>query len=93
LSKQGGCDSPWRVVCLGAIFTVRVRITQSPKGIVDGVHIGQLQVGLTYDLPMSLASLLIVEGWVEPEMATNPGETPHPSFSLVKPSGSRRSDS
>jgi hypothetical protein len=46
---------------------MRVRIVISPKGLVGGTERDLLRVGGTYDLPLSVAGLLMLEGWAEPE--------------------------
>lgn len=45
---------------------MRIRITQTPVGVIDGVRVDLLRPDVTYDLPSSLACALIVEGWAEP---------------------------
>jgi hypothetical protein len=39
---------------------VRVRITRSRSGEVDGVDLADFEVGITYNLPAALASYLVV---------------------------------
>jgi hypothetical protein len=40
-----------------------VRITKTPVGAIDGFDVETLKVGTVYDLPASVASLLIVDGF------------------------------
>jgi hypothetical protein len=46
---------------------MRVRIVVSPKGLVGGTERDLLREGGTYDLPLPVAGLLMLEGWAEPE--------------------------
>jgi hypothetical protein len=44
-----------------------VRITRQPnQDSVDGISLSAFKVGLTYSLPVSLATLMIAEGWAVP---------------------------
>jgi hypothetical protein len=52
-----------------------VRILKAPTGIIDGFDVGNLKVGTVYDLPISLASLLIVEEYALSEMRGPAGES------------------
>jgi hypothetical protein len=46
---------------------MRIRIVQEPSiGDVDGVDLTQFHVGREYDLGVTLASVLLAEGWAEP---------------------------
>ncbi len=45
-----------------------VRIIKAPSGIIDGFDVGTLKVGSVYDLPISLASVLIVDRYGISEM-------------------------
>ena len=47
---------------------MHVRIIKAPSGMIDGFDVGNLKVGVVYDLPISLASLLIVDGYGISEM-------------------------
>jgi hypothetical protein len=40
---------------------VRVRILKPSAGVIDGISLGTLMPGLTYDLPHELALRLIIE--------------------------------
>ena len=54
---------------------MRIRIVHQPTHPdVDGVDLTQFHVGREYDLGMSLASVLLAEGWAEPI----PLDTPPP---------------
>jgi hypothetical protein len=53
-----------------------VRILKSPVGIIDGFDVGNLKVGWIYDLPTSLASLLIVDEYALAEMRVSHGHPP-----------------
>ena len=46
---------------------MRIRIVHQPSlPDVDGVDLTQFHVGREYDLGISLASVLLAEGWAEP---------------------------
>jgi hypothetical protein len=46
---------------------VRVRITRRPTELsVDGISLSRFHVGFVYAVPVSLATLMVVEGWAEP---------------------------
>lgn len=46
---------------------MRIRIVHQPAAAdVDGVDLTQFHVGREYDLGISLASVLLAEGWAEP---------------------------
>jgi hypothetical protein len=45
-----------------------VRIIKAPSGVIDGFDVGSYKIGSVYDLPTSLASLLIVDGYGISEM-------------------------
>jgi hypothetical protein len=49
-----------------------VRILKPCKGIVDGVSLGQLQVGLSYDETLSLGTWLVSQGCAEEDV--RPGD-------------------
>jgi hypothetical protein len=51
-----------------------VRILKALTGTIDGFDVGNLKVGTVYDLPTSLASLLIVEEYALSEMRGSTGE-------------------
>jgi hypothetical protein len=53
-----------------------VRILKNPSGIIDGFDVGTLKVGWVYDLPTSVASLLIVEEYALAEMRVSQGRPP-----------------
>ena len=54
---------------------MRIRIVHQPTlPDVDGVDLNQFHVGREYDLGISLASVLLAEGWAEPV----PFDTPAP---------------
>jgi hypothetical protein len=57
---------------------MRVRVSETPKGAIDGIRLDRLHVGVTYDLPSSLACCLVAEGWAEPEP---PGTVQRDGFS------------
>jgi hypothetical protein len=57
---------------------MRVRIVISPKGLVGGTEQDLLRVGGTYDLPLPVAGLLLLEGWAAPERRK---KDRHPTFS------------
>ena len=45
---------------------MRIRITRTESGEIDGIDIGSLRAGLVYDLPASLATCLILNTTAEP---------------------------
>jgi len=54
---------------------VKVRISKTPvERELDGVQLDRLTPGAVRDLPSSLASWLIVEGYAEPEMRRSSGD-------------------
>jgi len=53
-----------------------VRMVKSPVGIIDGFDVGNLKVGWTYDLPTSLAGVLIVDEYAFAEMRVSQGQLP-----------------
>jgi hypothetical protein len=59
---------------------MRVRIIISPKGLVGGTEEDLLRVGGTYDLPLPVAGLLLLEGWAVPEQR---GKDRSPTFSYL----------
>jgi hypothetical protein len=54
---------------------VRVRITHPKPGFVDGVSVGEFQVGLIYDVSASIASYLMAMGCAEAVIAGLPEKT------------------
>ena len=51
-----------------------VRIIKSPHGVIDGFDLETLKVGSVYDLPTSLASVLILEEYGMSEMRGSSSE-------------------
>jgi len=47
---------------------MRVRITRSLNGVVDGVPLHQYHAGETYDVRMPLSSFLVASGYASIEM-------------------------
>jgi two-component system, chemotaxis family, chemotaxis protein CheY len=45
---------------------VRVRITKSLKGEVDGIDLTRFLEGLTYDVGTTLGNYLLAQGWAQP---------------------------
>jgi hypothetical protein len=45
-----------------------VRIIKTPGGIIDGFDVRSFKIGSVYDLPTSLASVLILDGYGFSEM-------------------------
>jgi hypothetical protein len=45
---------------------MRVRITGSPCGSIDGIRLDRFVTGLVYDVGTSLANYLMAEGWAVP---------------------------
>ena len=53
---------------------MRIKILQTPRGDVDGIHLDCFRSGQQYELTTVLAALLLAEGWAEPV----PLDEPHP---------------
>ena len=45
---------------------MRLRITQSPTGSVDGIRLDHFRWGQVYELSSTLAALFLAKGWAEP---------------------------
>jgi CheY-like chemotaxis protein len=45
---------------------LRVRITETLRGDVDGIELSRFLEGLTYDVGTTLGNYLLAEGWAEP---------------------------
>ena len=71
---------------------MRIRIIRSPtESNVDGISLSRFEVGLVYSLPVSLATLMIVEGWAEPLVDRSADPTLPPiQFTQVRPRERRR---
>jgi hypothetical protein len=61
--------------------SMRVTIIKSPEGDLNGMSAVQWQVGRTYDLSPSIASVLIVEGYARLEMRSEENRRHIPRFS------------
>jgi CheY-like chemotaxis protein len=51
---------------------VRVRITRTLTGDVDGIDLTKFLEGLTYDVGTTLANYLLAQGWAEPVTSAAP---------------------
>jgi CheY-like chemotaxis protein len=51
---------------------VRVRITKTLTGEVDGIDLSKFLEGLTYDVGTTLGSYLLAQGWAEPAAFDEP---------------------
>lgn len=69
-----------------------VRITAQPtQTSVDGISLSRLKPGSVYSLPVSLATLLIVEGWAEPMLEPGHCTLPDITFTVLpRPERRRR---
>ena len=45
---------------------MRVRITESPRGRIDGIQLDRFESGLMYDVGTSIGNYLMAEGWAVP---------------------------
>jgi hypothetical protein len=52
---------------------MRIRITESLKGSIDGIQLDRFRVGETYDMGTTLASYLMAVGAAVPIMDESPG--------------------
>jgi len=64
-------SSRFRLLCeasslLSSAPAVKVRITDAPKGQIDGVDVDLFHQGLTYEMPSAIAMVLICDGCAEP---------------------------
>jgi CheY-like chemotaxis protein len=50
---------------------VRVRITKTLQGSVDGIDLSKFLEGLTYEVGTTLANYLLAQGWAEPTSTSN----------------------
>jgi hypothetical protein len=70
---------------------VRVRIISRPtEESVDGIALSHFKVGSVYSVPVSLATLLIVEGWAEPVVEEAEPILPPISFHITRRVDRRR---
>jgi hypothetical protein len=69
-----------------------VRITARPTVIsIDGISLSRFRTGCVYSLPVSLATLMIVEGWAEPVLDSGQFTLPEISFTVFpRPERRRR---
>lgn len=51
---------------------MRVRITKTLQGDVDGIDLSKFLEGLTYDVGTTLGSYLLAQGWAEPTGGDSP---------------------
>ena len=54
---------------------MRVRITQTLKGEVDGIDLTRFLEGLTYDVGTTLGNYLLAQGWAQPTGSDEPAAT------------------
>ena len=59
---------------------MRVTIIKSPEGDLNGMSAEQWQIGRTYDISPSVASVLIVEGYAVLEMRAEGNRRSVPRF-------------
>lgn len=52
--------------------TVRVRITTTLRGSVDGIDLSKFLEGLTYDVGTMLGNYLLAQGWAVPTLTEDP---------------------
>jgi hypothetical protein len=62
---------------------VKVPIVRQPTGNLHGVSLSRYKVGTVYDMPATLATYFIVEGFAEAEMRRN--DEGHLSLSAERP--------
>ncbi len=69
-----------------------VRVTAQPTQLsVDGISLSRFKPGCVYSLPVSLATLMIVEGWAEPVAGADGCTLPEISFTMLpRPERRRR---
>lgn len=48
---------------------MKVRMTQTTKGSPDGIQVNEYEAGKKYDLPESLASVFLGQGFAEEDKA------------------------
>lgn len=51
---------------------MRVRITRSLSGSIDGIQLDRFIPGFVYDVGTSIGSYLLSEGWAEPVVDESP---------------------
>jgi hypothetical protein len=65
---------------------VKVRITDAPKGQIDGVDVDLFHQGLTYEMPSAIAMVLICDGCAEPvDGILNASRESEPRWALHTP--------
>jgi hypothetical protein len=70
---------------------VQVRIIARPTlESVDGIALSHFKIGSVYSVPVSLATLLVVEGWAEPVVEAVDPILPPFSFHITRRSDRRR---
>jgi two-component system, chemotaxis family, chemotaxis protein CheY len=65
---------------------VRVRITKTLTGDVDGIDLAKFLEGLTYDVGTTLGNYLLAQGWGEPADSADPAVTLQLNRTLYRPS-------
>ncbi len=61
-----------------------VRITAQPTDVsIDGISLSRFKTGRVYSLPVSLATLMVVEGWAEPVIGHGEFTLPEVSFTVL----------
>jgi hypothetical protein len=75
---------------------MRIRITESLTGSIDGIQLDRFRVGETYDMGTTLASYLMAVGAAVPAMDERTGQfvaldgdRPGAVFETVSPAGDR----
>ena len=64
----------WSANVLHASLVVKIRIIRQPSGFLNGVSLSSYRVGHTYDMPATLATFLVIEGFAEVEMRRDDGQ-------------------
>ena len=69
-----------------------VRIKARPTDVsIDGISLSRFRMGCVYSLPVSLATLMVVEGWAVPVLDSGHFTLPEISFTLLpRPERRRR---
>ena len=75
---------------------MRVRITRTLSGSIDGMHLDRFAVGEVYDVGTSIGSYLLAIGAAEPladgpaKLIHHPEQDSHPAAPLPNPAETRR---
>lgn len=69
---------------------MKVRLTRKFSPLINGVDLSKFQKGDTLDLPAREASMLVAEGWAEPEMDRAHDRPPQKRKSRAKASRKKK---